>query len=159
MPFNPDAATLSPSLRRAKPGAGEDEVDITPMIDITFLLLIFFLVTSTPDQESSVRLPEALHGEAVSQLESTVFTIGEASGPLAPIYAADGKIDEFLLPEDAASRDAAIQKAVEAGLVDNKPNVIVKADKSVAYRHVAAVVTSISRVEGVNLHLAVLDTD
>ncbi len=159
MPFNPDAATLSPALRRPKPGAGEDEVDITPMIDITFLLLIFFLVTSTPDQESAVRLPEALHGEAVSQIESTVITIGEASGPLAPVYAADGKIDEFLLPEDASSRDAAIQKAVEAGLVDNKPNVIIKADKSVAYRHVAAVVASVSRVEGANLHLAVLDTD
>ena len=159
MPLNPHAATLSPALRRRKAGAGEDDVDITPMIDITFLLLIFFLVTSTPDQESSVRLPEALHGEAVSQLESTVFTIAEASGPVAPVYAADGKIDEFLLAEDAASRDAAIQKAVEAGMADNKPNVIVKADKGVAYRHVAAVVASISRVDGANLHLAVLDTD
>jgi biopolymer transport protein ExbD len=159
VPFNPDAATLSPTLLRQKPGEAEDDIDITPMIDIVFLLLIFFLVTSTPDQESAVRLPEALHGDAVSQLESTVFTIGEASGPLAPVYAADGMIDEFLLPEDASSRDAAIQKAVEAGLVDNKPNVIVKADKSVAYRHVAAVVASISRVDGVNLHLAVLDSE
>jgi biopolymer transport protein ExbD len=159
VPFNPDAATLSPALRRQKQGEGEDDIDITPMIDIVFLLLIFFLVTSTPDQESAVRLPEALHGEAVSQLEATVFTIGEASGPLAPVYAADGMIAESLLPEDAAARDAAIQKAVEAGMADNKPNVIVKADKGVAYRHVAAVVRSISRVEGANLHLAVLDSD
>ncbi|TWT98066.1 Biopolymer transport protein ExbD/TolR [Botrimarina colliarenosi] len=159
MPFNPAAASLSPSLRRKRAASGEDDVDITPMIDITFLLLIFFLVTSTPDQESAVHLPEALHGEAVSQLESTVFTVSQEAGDVASVYAADGKLAEFLLPGDAAARDAAIQKAVETGLTDNKPNVIVKADKGVAYRHVATVVASISRVPGASLHLAVLDTD
>ena len=40
----------------------ETELDITPMIDITFLLLIFFLVASTPDLQVEVKLPPARHG-------------------------------------------------------------------------------------------------
>lgn len=154
---DPDSPFLARKRRNA--AAGEDDVDITPMIDITFLLLIFFLVTSTPDQNTSVRLPEALHGAAVSQLESTVFTVAQPSGGPAPVYAADGKIEGTELPEDEAERDAAIQKAVEAGLAEDKTNVVVKADKGVAYRHVAAVVASVSRVDGASLHLAVLDTE
>jgi len=159
VPFNPQASTLAPSMRRPRAVAAEDDVDITPMIDITFLLLIFFLVTSTPDEDTAVILPEALHGDAVSQLESTIFTIGEAPGDVAPVYAADGKIDSAILPEIDEQRDASIREAVQAGLGENKTNVIIKADRGVAYRHVAAVIDSVSRVDGINLHLAVLDTD
>lgn len=134
-------------------------MDITPMIDITFLLLIFFLVTSTPDEDTAIVLPEALHGDAVSQLESTVFTVAQTGIDVAPVYAADGKIAKALLPEEASAREAAILEEVRAGLAENKPNVIIKADRGVAYRHVAAVVASVSKAEGIQLHLAVTDTD
>jgi hypothetical protein len=33
--------------RRKKAGIADADLDITPMIDVTFLLLIFFMVTST----------------------------------------------------------------------------------------------------------------
>ncbi len=150
---------FSPSLGRKKASDGEDDMDITPMIDITFLLLIFFLVTSTPDQETAVVLPEALHGDAVSQLESVIFTIGESGLDVAPVYAADGKIASALLPEQEEPRNAAIRGAVEDGMAENKTNVVIKADRGVAYRHVADVISAISQVPGANLHLAVLDTD
>ena len=129
------------------------------MIDITFLLLIFFLVTSVPDEDTSISLPEALHGDAVSQLNAVVFTIAQGSAEFAPVYAADGKIAEFALPEDDQGRDAAIQEAVEAGIAESKTDVVVKADRGVPYRHVASVIASVSRVSGANLHVAVLDTE
>lgn len=37
-----------------------DEVDLTPMIDVTFLLLIYFMVTTMlkqPESELSIQLP------------------------------------------------------------------------------------------------------
>ena len=37
-----------------------DEVDLTPMIDVTFLLLIYFMVTTMlkqPEAELSIQLP------------------------------------------------------------------------------------------------------
>jgi biopolymer transport protein ExbD len=33
--------------KRHKPGGGEAEVDMTPMLDIVFIMLIFFIVTAT----------------------------------------------------------------------------------------------------------------
>ena len=134
-------------------------MDITPMIDITFLLLIFFLVTSIPDEKTSVTLPEATHGDAVSQLDAVVFTVAQGGDELAPVYAADGRIEGKALTDDPAGRDEAIQEAVKAGIAEGKTDVVVKADRGVAYRHVASVIDSVSRVEGASLHIAVLDSE
>ena len=42
----------------------EFEVDLTPLIDVTFLLLIFFMVTATLNQPTKVKLPKAKSGNA-----------------------------------------------------------------------------------------------
>ncbi|MEN0109747.1 MAG: biopolymer transporter ExbD [Planctomycetota bacterium] len=153
------SSRLPPLARSRRRKASDDDVDITPMIDITFLLLIFFLVTSTPDQDTEVTLPEALYGDAVSQLEATIFTVDRTSGEVAPVYAADGKVPGTELPEASEPREAAIHEAVRAGLDADKGNVVIKADRGVAFRHVSAVIASVSKVDGANLHLAVLDSD
>jgi len=41
----------------------ELEIDFTPMIDVTFLLLIFFMVTASLAQPTEVRLPRAKSGK------------------------------------------------------------------------------------------------
>ncbi len=61
-------------LPRRKPRQ-EADLDITPMIDITFLLLIFFLVTSHMQSEAIRTLPEAVHGTQVSARDAAVITI------------------------------------------------------------------------------------
>ena len=140
--------------------AGEDDdVDITPMIDITFLMLIFFLVSSTPDQQTAIELPDALYGKAVAQLDSVIFTIAEGGLDQAPVFEADGKIPEAALSENPAQQAEQIREAVTAGLREGKTDVVIKADRGVTYRNVARVISHVSEVEGVKLHLAVLDTD
>jgi len=136
----------------------DDEMDITPMIDITFLLLIFFLVTSTPDEQTAIELPDAQHGSPVSQLTSTVFTIAVGGLDVAPVYNADGKIEEHRLSDDLDQRKTEIKKLVEAGLqsAENKTDVIIKGDKNVKCRSVDRVIKAISKVEGVKIHLAIL---
>lgn len=56
-------------------------LDITPLIDVVFLLLIFFLVTSTfsktEDAEIPINLPSASSGEAISESEKIVLFITE----------------------------------------------------------------------------------
>ena len=32
--------------QRATPGGGADEINLTPMLDVVFILLIFFIVTA-----------------------------------------------------------------------------------------------------------------
>ncbi len=57
------------------------EVDITPLIDVVFLLLIFFMVSTTFDREAQilVELPEATGEEATHEAEELEITI-DASG-------------------------------------------------------------------------------
>jgi biopolymer transport protein ExbD len=57
----------------------EEEMDITPMIDITFLLLIFFVVCSKMDPTQMGDIPEATNGLAISAKQSAVVFI-EAAG-------------------------------------------------------------------------------
>lgn len=135
------------------------EMDITPMIDITFLLLIFFLVASTPDQQTAIELPTATQGRSVSQLESVLFTIAAGGLGVAPVYNADGKIPEHQLSDDLEQRKRQIRELVEKGFLENKTNVVIKADRDVAFREVARVIKSVSKVEGVKIHLAVLETE
>jgi biopolymer transport protein ExbD len=136
----------------------EADMDITPMIDMTFLLLIFFLVSSTPDKSTVIDLPKASHGVGVSQLNSVIFTIGMGGLGPAPVYAADGRIPGAELSDNLETRGRQIAEAVEKGFRENKPNVVIKADRDVAYREVARVVKAVSQIEGVKIHLAVLET-
>ena len=145
-----DAEELIPRKTR-----DDDEMDITPMIDITFLLLIFFLVTATPDNKTAVELAKAQNGAPVAQLTSTVFTIAPGDRNSAPVYEADGKVEDFRLSDDLDERKVQIREAVEKGMPD-KADVIIKADKGVKCREVDRVVKAVSKVEGVKIHLAIL---
>lgn len=143
-----------------KPRQREDvDLDITPMIDMVFLLLIFFLVTSTPDQQTSVELPEAQHGVAVTQNDSVIFTLAEGGLGTAPAFAADGRIAGKELPDDAAQRAQRVRELIESGFREDKTKVVIKADKNVAHREVAQLIKAASQVDGVKIHLAVLDTE
>ncbi|TWT42567.1 ExbD/TolR family protein [Botrimarina hoheduenensis] len=153
------AASPTAAAARRKRGGDEEDIDITPMIDVTFLLLIFFLVSSVPDQQTAIELPDALHGKAVSQLESIVFTIGEAGVGSAPVYAADGRVPEAQLSEDPEERAGQVRDAIGKGLRENKTSVVIKADRGVPYREVAKLISDASQTEGVRLHLAVLDNE
>lgn len=53
------------------------EVDITPLIDVVFLLLIFFMVSTTFDREAQImiELPEATGEEAKHEQEELDITI------------------------------------------------------------------------------------
>lgn len=136
------------------------ELDITPMIDVVFLLLIFFLVSSTPDQNTSVELPPARHGQGVSQQNSVIITIAKRDGNRpAAVYLADGTKGSPL-PDDPNEREAAIVAAVEKGfLQEMKSSVLVKAGRDVKHREVSAVAKAVGKaeVEDVKLHIGVFE--
>ncbi len=62
---------LRPSPRKSP------EVDVTPLIDVVFLLLIFFMVSTTFERESQIliELPEATGEEVEHQKEELDITI------------------------------------------------------------------------------------
>ncbi len=58
---------------------GEDSINLTPLIDVVFLLLIFFMVSTTFTKEThlTVDLPEATANAAVEQLQTIEILIGK----------------------------------------------------------------------------------
>ena len=57
-----------------------DEVDLTPMIDVTFLLLIYFMVTTMlkqPEAELSIQLPGKPQSSDVTPMEMLNVKIGD----------------------------------------------------------------------------------
>ena len=144
-----------PVLTR-RPVRDTADMDITPMIDITFLLLIFFLVASIPDATSAVQLPPARHGKAVNPRTSVILTVAEGGGPGgASVYLGDGKVGTPLAP-DPAEQDALITSFVRDSY---KSTVLIKAEKGVKHREVSRVAAAAARVEGIQLHLAVLEVE
>lgn len=47
----------TPAVQFGPPGGSDDEIDMTPMIDCVFLLLIFFIVTATFALQKSLEIP------------------------------------------------------------------------------------------------------
>lgn len=138
----------------------EADMDITPMIDITFLLLIFFLVASRIDADTQVSLPPARHGTAVATKNSVILTVAKGTGDQAQIYKGDGADPALQLAStDPADQEAEIADYVQTGLNDGKESVLVKAEKDVKHREVARVAKAIGLVEGTKLFVAVLEVE
>jgi biopolymer transport protein ExbD len=126
---------------------GDAEMDITPMIDIVFLLLIFFLVASKMDEAASVNLPEAQRGIEVSQENAIVVIVTKREGEVV-VQRRDGSA----FAEDLERQDAEIGEYVDAGLTGSPPfdrpmeSIILKAQADVREGDVARVAESIGRV-------------
>ena len=177
-----DEAAEGPILprRRVKDTA---DLDITPMIDIVFLLLIFFLVASIPDMQVEADLPAARHGRGVNPRTAVIVTVAAKEGSSeAAIYLGDGKVGGPLpvgaseqdaaicravrgeggirLPDDSAVQEDVICRAVLEGYNNQgKTTVLVKGEKKVLHRHVFRVATAVgsARAEGVDLNVAVYE--
>ena len=147
-------------IRPQRPKRDEEDLDmdITPMIDITFLLLIFFLVSSRPDQTTAIQLPKAQHGDAVVQRFNTVISVGEGEIGQAPVYSGDGKFKENQLSSDAATRTEEIAKYVESGIAVGKSDIVIKGDRGVACRDIDGVLKAISKVQNAKIFLGVLES-
>lgn len=135
------------------------EMDITPMIDCVFLLLIFFIVCSTMEQQSPIDLAEARHGRAVGEREAIIISVLSGGAEAAPVYLADGPVQDPLPNDDAVQREKILAYIEEEQTMEAKTDVLIKADKNVAHRDVARVIKSVSQVEGINIHLAVAESE
>src|SRR5690606_13624257 len=119
----------------------DEELDITPMIDVTFLLLIFFMVTSTMQQDAQLQVPPARHGEGVSMDHAAVITIATRE-EVPEIYLGDGVSDS---PVEVDG----IRPYVEAEIRAGKRFVVIKADRELPSGFVDEVARAANEVEGI----------
>lgn len=141
-------------LRPRQPST-DDELDITPMIDITFLLLIFFLVSSKLNAEQAVDLPKARHGGVVVGKESVILIMRRGTGDQAEVERSDGAP----FSRDLEQQNEEIALYVQQGLDAGKKHVIIRAEGSVRHGEVGRVSGAISESmeEGEVINIAVME--
>src|SRR3954466_14151422 len=133
------------------------EFDITAMVDLVFMMNIYFLVTFVTVAMGELTLPTAKHVAALDADSAVIFTIARTlDGKSITVYLGDGQKGEPIT--DSAQQEKRVQEAVEQGKVAGKTEVLLKAEKKVRLSDLFRVATAAS-VEGIKLHVAVVERD
>jgi biopolymer transport protein ExbD len=132
----------------------DDEMDMTALIDITFLLLIFFIVTSKLANEVTQPLPIARHGQLVATDKTIIICMRAGAGGNAMVTRKDGKPFSEIAEQQAAEIEEYIQQGFNQGNTD----VLIRADGSVTNREVNRVkeIVSESLEEGALISFGVM---
>jgi biopolymer transport protein ExbD len=77
--------------KSAKKKNFDGEFDITPMIDVVLLLLIFFMVSARMAPGANARLPKAKYGELTSMHDAIVLTVKNGSNDSVEVSTPTGK--------------------------------------------------------------------
>jgi biopolymer transport protein ExbD len=117
-----------------------DEINITPMLDLAYVLLVIFIIMTTATvQGIKVNLPKASAQPSLAENKTKAITI-----------AADGTIylDTFPVTMSELENTLRQYKAANPSLP-----VIIKADSTIAYQHVVDVLDLMGRLEITQLGL------
>ncbi len=122
----------------------EDGINITPLIDVVFLLLIFFMVSTTFTKEThlNIALPEAV-GDVQQDVPEYVEVLIDAQGN----YAVNG---QALANNQAVTLMTAIQ---EVGGGDTKQPFIITADANSSHKSVVTAMDVAGQLGYVNLSI------
>ena len=127
----------------------EAELDITPMIDVVFLLLIFFMVTSTMQPSADLEIPAAKHGIGLETDKTTVIIVRNPGS--------EGEVPVIVLENGNEISLEEVTSEIQQLMQNNISQVIIKADGRVTLGFVQEVIKAVTSVEGVGFSLAVRD--
>ena len=124
----------------------EPKVDLTPLIDVVFLLLIFFMVSTTFERESvlKVDLPEASEVEDRQELPESLELVIDDEGRMF-------LNDQRLLDSNANTIRAAMEQV--AGERRDLP-LILRADRHTPHHYVVTAMDVSAQLGFVNLSIA-----
>jgi biopolymer transport protein ExbD len=122
-------------------------VDITPLIDVVFLLLIFFMVstTFTEKTELTIDLPEA-KGQVQMQAADAVEVIIDAEGK----YAVNG---QRLMNDDFDTLKSAISQIAQQ---NTKRPFLITADANASHQSVVKVMDAAGQLGLINLSITTI---
>ena len=133
------------------------EFDITAMVDLVFMMNIYFLVTFVTVAMGEISLPAARHVTALDADSAVIFTVTRTlDGKSIALHIGDGDKSEAIT--DNAQQDKRVQETVEQGKIAGKTDVLLKAEKKVRLSDLFRIATAAS-VDGLKLHVAVIERD
>ncbi|HHO69490.1 MAG TPA: biopolymer transporter ExbD [Gammaproteobacteria bacterium] len=131
------------NLRRSR--TEEPDVNLTPLIDVVFILLIFFMVSTTFQRESQIKieLPEASAEPAESEKDTLEIVID-----------ADGRY--FIGDQQVVNTELDTLKQAIAKFVGDRKElpVVIRADRRTPYEAVVRAMDATSQLGLVQMSLA-----
>ena len=128
-------------------GADELVLNLTPMIDVVFLLLIFFMVATTfldPEREIDLELPEAESGSAAEQeLDEIVINVRR-----------DGAI---VFRGETWERGAFVAELKRLARIDPETPVTIRGDREAHHQHIVGVMDACGVAGFVSLAVGTLE--
>ena len=128
----------------------EATVDITPLIDVVFILLLFFMVTTSFDRDTNllINLPAA-NGQSVTEAPFQIDIQIDSSGT----YAINGNT----LPDTAVETVISSIEVLAAG--DTTIPVTISADASTTHQSVVTVLDAVARLGFSRINIATVQTE
>ncbi len=134
----------------------DDEIDMTPMIDVTFLLLIFFVVTSDMNPEKAATLPEARNGGTVSINDACVVQILAGQNDVPDVVVGDDRH----LSQDPDALEVELGDFLRAEMDRGKSSVVLQGDGNAPVGQIGIVRRIVSETlqDSIDqIHIAVMD--
>jgi biopolymer transport protein ExbD len=125
----------------------EPTLNLTPMIDVVFQLLIFFMVATTfldPEKEIGIELPPAEAGERVD---------GERDEVVINVFA-DGRL---YISGQEVSGDQLLRQLREAAQVNPQTAVTIRGDRLVHHEKIVTIMDACGQAGLLNLSVGTLD--
>jgi biopolymer transport protein TolR len=139
--------------------AGDGELDITPMIDITFLLLAFFVVVSKMDPTTIVNMPKAKYGESIPEKTAVIVVVEASETDVPKVYKGKSKTPAARCGDTIEAVEEELGEYVTQQMEADalKTAVIIKAEKKVKYRHLDIVKRAVSKsmTEEQSIHVGI----
>ncbi|MFW6093911.1 MAG: ExbD/TolR family protein [Pseudomonadota bacterium] len=114
----------------------ESDINLTPMLDVVFIMLIFFIVTATFIKQTGI---DPLRPEAESGEKKPTVSVLVAISPAGEIWIDDERVEE-----------SAVRAKIEQLHAENpKGGLVVQADRTAKYEKLSVVLNA-ARAAGVN---------
>lgn len=155
--------TGADELIARRPDPEPPEFDVTAMVDLVFMMNIYFLVTFVTVALGELNLPAARHVTALDANSAVILSLVRSlDGKSVTLYVGDGDKGEAI--NDPGQQEQRIQAAVEQGIADGKKAVLLKAEKKVRTGdqfRIATAATSgnVEGAEKLKLYIGVLEKD
>lgn len=136
----------------------EATFDITAMIDLVFMMNIFFLVTTVAAAQLEMDLPTMRHCVPTDPDDALVISVSETTPPALTIDLGRETVDAAITDPDRQKE--VVQRAVRDARQAGKRIILVKAAQSVKLREIKRI--SAAAIEGttdMELRFSVIETD
>ncbi len=133
----------------------DDEIDMTPMIDVTFLLLIFFVVTSDMNPEKAADLPDARNGGVIALNDAALVQVKPGAGDVPEVVIGDNRT----LSAAPEAMEQELADFLRAEMDRGRTSVVVQADGNATTGQVANIRKIISETlqELEKIHIAIVE--